>query len=67
VPTGSVERGRKLATTGGNGKSAPCTICHGDGLIGVGRSPVSRDGRRAISCGNSTTVSTARGPVHGAR
>ena len=39
VPTGSVERGRKLATTGGNGKSAPCTICHGDGLIGSGTIP----------------------------
>src|SRR5215469_16484557 len=25
VPPGSVEQGRQLATTGGNGKSAPCT------------------------------------------
>jgi cytochrome c553 len=38
VPPGSVEQGRQLATTG-NGKSAPCTICHGDQLNGVGPIP----------------------------
>ena len=38
VPTGSVEQGRQPATTG-NGKSAPCTICHGDQLNGVGPIP----------------------------
>jgi hypothetical protein len=35
VPPGSVEQGRQLATTGGNGKSAPCTICHGPELNGL--------------------------------
>jgi cytochrome c553 len=38
VPIGSLEQGRQLATTG-NGKSAPCTICHGDQLNGVGPIP----------------------------
>jgi cytochrome c553 len=39
VPPGSIEKGRQLATTGGNGKSAQCTICHGPGLNGVGPIP----------------------------
>jgi cytochrome c553 len=39
VPPGSLERGRQLANTGGNGKSAPCTICHGPELNGVGPIP----------------------------
>ena len=39
VPPGSVDQGRQLATTGGNGKSAPCTICHGPELNGVGPIP----------------------------
>ena len=39
VPPGSVEQGRQLANTGGNGKSAPCTICHGSELNGVGPIP----------------------------
>ena len=38
VPPGSVEQGRQLAATG-NGKSAPCTICHGDRLNGAGSIP----------------------------
>ena len=39
VPPGSVEQGRQLATTGGNGKSAPCTIFHGPELNGLGPIP----------------------------
>ena len=39
VPPGSVEQGRQLASTGGNGKAAPCTICHGPELRGVGPIP----------------------------
>jgi cytochrome c553 len=38
APPGSVEQGRRLATTG-DGKSAPCTICHGPDLKGVGPIP----------------------------
>jgi cytochrome c553 len=34
VPPGSIERGRALAETGGNGKSVACAICHGAGLKG---------------------------------
>jgi cytochrome c553 len=39
VPPGSVEQGRQLANTGGNGKSASCTVCHGPELNGVGPIP----------------------------
>ena len=35
VPPDSIEQGRQLATTGGSGKSAPCTICHGPDLNGL--------------------------------
>jgi cytochrome c553 len=38
VPVGSVERGKKLATSVG-GKTLQCVICHGDGLRGVGNIP----------------------------
>jgi cytochrome c553 len=38
VPLGSVEKGRQFEITGG-GKSAPCPICHGPGLNGVGPIP----------------------------
>ena len=62
VPLGSVEQGPQLANTGGNGKSAPCTICHGPELNGVGPIP-GLAGHRATS----TIFSTARGPVLGAR
>jgi cytochrome c553 len=39
VPPGSIEKGRQFIATGGNGKSAPCTVCHGPGLNGVGPIP----------------------------
>jgi cytochrome c553 len=32
VPKGSVERGRTLANTGGNGRTQPCAGCHGADL-----------------------------------
>jgi len=38
VPLGSIEHGRQLATTG-EGKTAPCTVCHGPDLKGVGPIP----------------------------
>ena len=38
VPPGSIEQGQ-LGTTGGSGKSAPCTICHGPDLNGLGPIP----------------------------
>lgn len=67
VPPGSVEQGRQLATTGGNGKSTPCTTCHGIKMNGVGLVPASPGGRRATWCGNFTIFNTARGPVLGVR
>lgn len=48
VPTGSVAKGKRLASTGGEGKTVACAKCHGtslQGLAGVpgiaGRSPSS--------------------------
>lgn len=39
VPPGSVKKGETLATTGDNGKTIACSICHGNGLVGVGNTP----------------------------
>jgi cytochrome c553 len=39
VPKGSIAAGEALATTGGNGKTLPCGICHGSNLSGVGETP----------------------------
>jgi cytochrome c553 len=38
VPTGSIERGKQLVTTGG-GKTMPCAACHGASLQGAGDVP----------------------------
>jgi cytochrome c553 len=38
VPPGSLAKGEQLATTGG-GKTTPCSVCHGDGLKGLGEVP----------------------------
>ena len=39
VPQGSLEKGKLLATTGGNGATMPCTMCHGADLKGTGNIP----------------------------
>lgn len=39
VPTGSIQKGQQLATTGGNGKTVQCSLCHGPELKGVGPIP----------------------------
>ncbi|MBV9508624.1 MAG: cytochrome C [Acidobacteriia bacterium] len=39
VPPGSLEKGKRLVTTGGAGKTINCTICHGDDLKGLGDVP----------------------------
>jgi len=39
VPTGSIARGEALATTGDNGRTIPCAICHGKNLDGLGEVP----------------------------
>jgi cytochrome c553 len=36
VPKGSIERGKELVTTGGNGKTVRCGVCHGQTLRGGG-------------------------------
>ena len=39
VPKGSIAKGEALVTTGGNGKTIPCGICHGAALTGLGEVP----------------------------
>jgi cytochrome c553 len=39
VPKGSIAAGEALATTGGNGKTVACALCHGPALQGVGEVP----------------------------
>src|SRR5215813_12159670 len=36
VPKGSIERGKALVTTGGDGRTVRCAICHGQTLRGGG-------------------------------
>jgi len=38
VPIGSVAKGKELVTTGA-GKTIPCSVCHGEGLRGLGDVP----------------------------
>lgn len=39
VPKGSLATGKDLVTTGGNGKTMTCTMCHGPDLKGTGNIP----------------------------
>ena len=39
VPPGSIKKGEALVTTGGNGKTEACTVCHGTDLRGNGPVP----------------------------
>ena len=39
VPPGSISKGEALVTTGGNGKTVQCTVCHGSDLRGMGPVP----------------------------
>jgi len=39
APVGSIARGKALATTGGNGKTSPCGVCHGPDLKGLASIP----------------------------
>lgn len=39
VPFGSVKKGEALVTTGGAGKTTPCSMCHGPDLRGLGPVP----------------------------
>jgi cytochrome c553 len=39
APVGSVAKGKATVTTGDNGKTLACTICHGADLNGVGNIP----------------------------
>jgi len=39
VPAGSIKKGEALVTTGGNGKTISCSVCHGPDLKGLGNVP----------------------------
>ena len=39
VPKGTLEKGKLLVTTGSNGTTMPCTMCHGADLRGTGDIP----------------------------
>jgi cytochrome c553 len=39
VPKGSMAKGKEFVTTGGNGKTIQCAICHGPSLNGLGEVP----------------------------
>jgi cytochrome c553 len=39
VPPGAIKKGENLAMTGGNGKTVPCAVCHGQGFHGLGEVP----------------------------
>jgi cytochrome c553 len=39
VPTGSIQKGAEIVSTGAGGKSIPCAICHGPDLKGLGDVP----------------------------
>ncbi len=39
VPEGSIQKGKSLATTGGEGRTVQCAICHGPDLKGLGPIP----------------------------
>jgi cytochrome c553 len=47
VPPGSIARGEKIVTTGGDGKTFPCAACHGPDLRGTADVPNIR-GQSAI-------------------
>jgi cytochrome c553 len=47
VPMGSIKAGETLASTGGNGKTIQCSICHGADFKGIGNVP-GLAGRSAI-------------------
>jgi cytochrome c553 len=39
VPPGAIKKGEELAMSGGNGKTVPCSVCHGEGYYGLGEVP----------------------------
>jgi cytochrome c553 len=39
VPVGSIKKGETLVTTGGDGKTISCAVCHGPELKGLGNVP----------------------------
>jgi cytochrome c553 len=65
VPPGSLAAGAALVKTGANGKTIPCSICHGDDLLGLGEVPRIAGlqpvyvARQLISMQNGSSAGTA--------
>jgi cytochrome c553 len=64
VPPGSVAEGKALVTTGGNGKTAACGVCHGPKLQGSGEIPpiAGRAATYLFRQLNDIHANTRRGP-----
>ena len=57
---GRITRGHTLATTGDNGKTVPCGVCHGPDLRGMGEVPPITGRPATYMFASSTTSRTAR-------
>jgi len=64
VPKGAVAKGRQIVTTGNNGKTLPCAVCHGQNLNGVG--PIPGIAGRSPSYMARQLYDMQRGARHGA-
>jgi cytochrome c553 len=64
VPAGSIAKGETLATTGGDGKTIHCAICHGQNLNGLGDVPsiVGRTGTYIFRQLNDMQSGARKGP-----
>jgi len=64
VPPGSIAKGEALATTGGDGTTMRCAICHGPNLTGLGEVPsiVGRAGTSIFRQLNDMQSGARKGP-----
>jgi cytochrome c553 len=64
VPVGSIAKGEALASTGGDGKTIRCAICHGQNLTGLGEVPsiVGREGTSIFRQLNDMQSGARKGP-----
>ena len=64
VPVGSIAKGETLATTGADGKTIRCAICHGQNLNGLGEVPsiVGRTGTYVFRQLNDMQSGARKGP-----
>ena len=60
VPQGSIAKGKELASTGGNGKTVACAICHGPDYRGIGNVPRLAAARLTTWCASWPICARAR-------